>query len=129
MFDISVALIGLLLTAPLFPVIALLVRRSEGPILYRQTRLGEQGRPFTILKFRTMQDQTRRPTGAVRAQESDPRMTGTGRLLRRTRLDEIPQLINVLRGEMSIVGPSPERPEFLTLLKEEASILVSGVTC
>jgi exopolysaccharide biosynthesis polyprenyl glycosylphosphotransferase len=116
-FDISVALVGLLLTAPLFPVIALLVRRSEGPILYRQTRLGEQGRPFTILKFRTMHIDAE-TTGAVWAQESDPRMTGTGRLLRRTRLDEIPQLINVLRGEMSIVGPRPERPEFLTLLEE-----------
>jgi lipopolysaccharide/colanic/teichoic acid biosynthesis glycosyltransferase len=116
-FDICVALLGLLLTAPLFPLIAILVLRTDGPILYRQTRLGEQGRPFTILKFRTMQTDAE-TTGAVWAQESDPRMTGVGRLLRRTRLDEIPQLINVLRGEMSIVGPRPERPEFLNLLEE-----------
>jgi exopolysaccharide biosynthesis polyprenyl glycosylphosphotransferase len=116
-FDICVALLGLLLTAPLFPLIAILVWRTEGPILYRQTRLGEQGRPFTILKFRTMRTDAE-TTGAVWAQESDPRMTGVGRLLRRTRLDELPQLINVLRGEMSIVGPRPERPEFLDLLEE-----------
>jgi exopolysaccharide biosynthesis polyprenyl glycosylphosphotransferase len=116
-FDVCVALLGLLLTAPLFPLIALLVLRTNGPILYRQTRLGEQGRPFTILKFRTMRTDAE-TTGAVWAQEGDPRMTGVGRLLRRTRLDEIPQLINVLRGDMSIVGPRPERPEFLNLLEE-----------
>ena len=116
-FDVVGALAGLLLTAPLFPLIALLVRQSEGPIFYRQTRLGEQGRLFTILKFRTMRIDAE-INGAVWAQESDPRMTSVGRLLRATRLDELPQLINVLRGEMSIVGPRPERPEFVDLLEE-----------
>ncbi len=116
-FDILGALAGLLLTAPLFPLIALLVRQTEGPIFYRQTRLGEQGRLFTILKFRTMGVDAEL-NGAVWAQESDPRMTSMGRLLRATRLDELPQLINVLRGEMSIVGPRPERPEFVDLLEE-----------
>lgn len=116
-FDICVALLGLILTAPLFPLIAILVRMTEGPILYHQTRLGEKGQPFTILKFRTMRTDAE-TAGAVWAQESDPRITGAGRLLRRTRLDEIPQLFNVLRGEMSIVGPRPERPEFLALLEE-----------
>jgi exopolysaccharide biosynthesis polyprenyl glycosylphosphotransferase len=116
-FDIAGALFGLLLTAPLFPLIALLVRQTDGPIFYRQTRLGEQGRLFTILKFRTMRIDAEL-NGAVWAQESDPRMTSVGRLLRATRLDELPQLINVLRGEMSIVGPRPERPEFVDLLEE-----------
>jgi exopolysaccharide biosynthesis polyprenyl glycosylphosphotransferase len=116
-FDVAGALFGLLLTAPLFPLIALLVSRTEGPIFYRQTRLGEQGRLFTILKFRTMRSDAE-SNGAVWAQESDPRMTNVGRLLRATRLDEIPQLINVLRGEMSIVGPRPERPEFVELLEQ-----------
>ena len=116
-FDVLGAVAGLLLTAPLFPLIAILVQQSEGPIFYRQTRLGEQGRLFTILKFRTMHIDAEL-NGAVWAQERDPRMTSIGRLLRATRLDELPQLINVLRGEMSIVGPRPERPEFVELLEE-----------
>jgi exopolysaccharide biosynthesis polyprenyl glycosylphosphotransferase len=116
-FDVIVASLGLLLTAPLFPIIALLVRRTAGPILYRQTRLGEHGQEFSILKFRTMTDNAE-TNGAVWAQEADPRITATGRFLRRTRLDEIPQLINVLRGDMAIVGPRPERPEFLHLLQQ-----------
>ncbi len=116
-FDIVVSLLGILLTAPLFPLIALLVHRTKGPIFYRQTRLGEQGRPFTILKFRTMRTDAE-TNGAVWAQEFDPRMTNVGRLLRASRLDELPQLINVLRGEMSIVGPRPERPEFLSMLEQ-----------
>jgi exopolysaccharide biosynthesis polyprenyl glycosylphosphotransferase len=116
-FDITVATFALLLTAPLFPLIALLVKRTRGPIFYGQTRLGEQGRPFRILKFRTMRMDAE-TAGAVWAQQGDPRTTQVGRLLRKTRLDEIPQLINVLRGEMSIVGPRPERPEFLGLLEE-----------
>lgn len=116
-FDLVVASFGLLLTAPLFPLIALLVRRRGGPIFYRQTRLGEKGQHFTMLKFRTMRPDSE-TDGAVWAQVSDPRTTNVGRLLRRTRLDELPQLINVLRGEMSIVGPRPERPEFLAMLEE-----------
>jgi exopolysaccharide biosynthesis polyprenyl glycosylphosphotransferase len=116
-FDIIVAALGLLLVAPLFPLIALLVKRSQGPVFYGQTRLGEQGRPFRILKFRTMR-MNAEEEGAVWAQQSDPRTTQIGRLLRKTRLDEIPQLLNVLRGDMSIVGPRPERPEFLGLLEE-----------
>jgi exopolysaccharide biosynthesis polyprenyl glycosylphosphotransferase len=116
-FDLVVASVGLLLTAPLFPLVALLVRHSDGPIFYRQTRLGENGRYFSILKFRTMTVDAERD-GAAWAQECDPRTTTVGRVLRRTRLDEIPQLLNVLRGEMSIVGPRPERPEFLEMLEE-----------
>ena len=116
-FDIVVASIGLFLTAPLFPVIALLVRRTPGPAVFRQLRLGEAGRTFIIYKFRTMR-QDAEEGRATWAQEHDPRTTGIGRILRRTRMDELPQLWNVLRGDMSIVGPRPERPEFLTELQE-----------
>jgi exopolysaccharide biosynthesis polyprenyl glycosylphosphotransferase len=114
-FDVVVAVIGVVVTAPLFPLIAALVRMTPGPILYRQTRLGEGGRPFTIYKFRTMRRDAEEGQ-AMWAAESDGRVTSFGRVLRRTRLDELPQLWNVLRGEMSVVGPRPERPEFLELL-------------
>ena len=116
-FDLVVAGLGLLLTAPLFPLLAALIRLSGGPVFYRQTRLGEHGKPFTILKFRSMRTDAEQ-WGAVWAEEADPRITKLGRVLRRTRLDELPQLINVVRGDMSIVGPRPERPEFLEMLEE-----------
>ena len=115
-FDLLVALIGLVVVAPLFPVIALLILCTRGPVFYRQTRLGEHGRPFKILKFRTMTVDAE-SDGPVWAAERDPRTTRVGRVLRRTRMDELPQLINVLRGEMSIVGPRPERPEFYSTLE------------
>ena len=116
-FDLVVAALGLVVTAPLFPLVALLVRRTPGPAIFRQQRLGEGGRAFTIYKFRTMRAgaEEGRP---MWAEERDPRATGFGRFLRRTRLDELPQLWNVLKGDMSIVGPRPERPEFLEALQE-----------
>ncbi|HEY2936963.1 MAG TPA: sugar transferase [Gaiellaceae bacterium] len=117
-FDIVVAAAALILLAPLFPLIALLVRRTPGPAIFRQTRLGEGGRHFTIYKFRTMCENAEPPGRPAWASEADPRVTGIGRLLRRTRLDELPQLWNVLKGDMSIVGPRPERPEYLTLLSD-----------
>ena len=117
-FDIVVSVVGLVLTAPLWPLVALLVRRSPGPVLFRQARLGEGGRLFTIYKFRTMTEDAERD-GAVWATTRDARVTREGAFLRRCRLDELPQLLNVLRGEMSIVGPRPERPEFLALLQRE----------
>jgi len=116
-FDVAVATVGLVLTAPLFPVVALLVRRTPGPIIFRQTRLGEGGRHYTMYKLRTMR-QDAEAGGAIWASERDPRITPVGRFLRKTRLDELPQLWNVLRGDMSIVGPRPERPEFWSLLEE-----------
>ena len=116
-FDVTVSLAVLLLTAPLFPLIALYVRTSHGPILYRQVRLGEHGKPFEIIKFRTMRHNAESGR-AVWAEVDDPRITAIGRLLRQMRLDELPQLWNVLRGEMSIVGPRPERPDFLSELEE-----------
>jgi exopolysaccharide biosynthesis polyprenyl glycosylphosphotransferase len=117
-FDVAVASAGVLLTAPLYPLIALLVKGTPGPLIFRQTRLGEGGKLFTIYKFRTMRDGAEEPGRPIWAEERDPRVTPLGRFLRRTRLDELPQLWNVLRGDMSIVGPRPERPEFVDLLEE-----------
>jgi exopolysaccharide biosynthesis polyprenyl glycosylphosphotransferase len=116
-FDVVVASLGLALTGWLFPILWLVVRRTPGPVIFRQTRLGEGGRHFTILKFRTMRVDAE-VAGAVWALRDDPRITRAGRLMRKTRLDELPQLVNVLRGEMSIVGPRPERPEFLEQLQD-----------
>jgi exopolysaccharide biosynthesis polyprenyl glycosylphosphotransferase len=119
-FDLAVVMVATPFLAPLLPLLALLVRLSSpGPILYRQVRLGERGEPFRMLKFRTMVVGAEQPGTAVWAREDDPRITRPGRLIRRLRLDELPQLWNVVRGEMSIVGPRPERPEFLEFLREE----------
>jgi exopolysaccharide biosynthesis polyprenyl glycosylphosphotransferase len=115
-FDVVVATIALVLVAPLLPLLALLVRLTPGPAILRQTRLGECGRPFTLYKFRTMRVDAE-PAGPVWCAERDPRVTHVGRLLRKTRLDELPQLWNVLRGDMSMVGPRPERPEFVASLQ------------
>ena len=99
---------------------ALLVRvTSPGPVLFRQTRIGVHDRAFTLYKFRSMRVDAEAATGAVWATKDDPRVTAVGRWLRLLRLDELPQLFNVLRGEMSIVGPRPERPEFVRTLSEQ----------
>jgi lipopolysaccharide/colanic/teichoic acid biosynthesis glycosyltransferase len=119
-FDFLSAVLGLICLAPLLAFGVVLVRLSgSGSILYRQVRLGERGRPFEILKFRTMVPGAEEPGAARWAEADDPRVTWAGRLLRRVHIDELPQLWNVLRGEMSIVGPRPERPEFLSLLERE----------
>ncbi|HEY8424403.1 MAG TPA: sugar transferase, partial [Limnochordales bacterium] len=112
LLDVVGSLVLLALFAPAFILIPLLIWLDDrGPVLYRQTRLGLHGRPFTILKFRTMVVDAERATGPVWARQDDPRVTRIGRMLRSTHLDELPQLVNVLRGEMSLVGPRPERPE------------------
>jgi exopolysaccharide biosynthesis polyprenyl glycosylphosphotransferase len=116
-FDIVVASCGLVLLAPLLPVLALLVWRTDGPIVYRQTRLGEGGRPFTVYKFRTMISKAEAAGCPQWATEFDRRVTAVGRFLRRSHLDEVLQLWNVLKGEMSMVGPRPERPEFVAMLE------------
>ncbi len=117
--DVVWSLIGILLVLPLLPLIALAVKLdSKGPALFRQRRVGEGGREFSILKFRTMCQDAEKKTGAVWAVANDPRITRLGGFLRKTRLDEIPQLFNVLRGDMSFVGPRPERPEFVSQLNE-----------
>ena len=91
---------------------------SPGPVLYRQVRMGRHGRPFVIYKFRSMRPDAERHGGPVWAQADDARVTRVGRFLRRARLDELPQLWNVLRGEMTLVGPRPERPEFAPMLEK-----------
>jgi sugar transferase (PEP-CTERM system associated) len=109
---------GLILFLPFFPLVALAVRLSSaGPIFFRQTRVGMGGRNFTVFKFRTMRTDAE-ATGAKWASKDDPRATRVGRLMRKTRIDEIPQLWNVLRGDMGFVGPRPERPEFVPWLSE-----------
>jgi exopolysaccharide biosynthesis polyprenyl glycosylphosphotransferase len=117
-FDLLVAGVGLLLAAPLMAVTALLVRLTPGPVIYRQTRVGQAGQPFTMYKFRTMRVDAEGDGQPIFAAERDPRTTGVGRLLRKTHLDELPQLWDVVKGDMSIVGPRPERPEFVPMLEE-----------
>ena len=116
-------IVGVLAAAAALPVmgiVALLVRvSSPGPVLFRQKRAGLDGEPFTLYKFRSMYRDAEAHTGAVWAVKDDPRITPVGRWLRRLRLDELPQLFNVIRGEMSIVGPRPERPEFVGVLQEK----------
>ena len=119
LLDVTVAATGLICAAPVMLLLAALVKRTPGPALYRQTRVGEAGRLFTIYKLRSMGVTAERPGEPVYAQADDPRVTGLGRFMRRTHLDELPQLWNVLRGDMSLVGPRPERPEFVAMLERE----------
>jgi sugar transferase (PEP-CTERM system associated) len=119
-YNLIVAFIGTVISVPLMIFAAIGVKlTSPGPILYRQTRVGLDGTQFTVYKFRSMRQDAEARTGAVWASKDDPRVTGFGRFLRRSRLDELPQLFNVLRGEMAIVGPRPERPEFVRILSEK----------
>jgi sugar transferase (PEP-CTERM system associated) len=118
--DIAFAVLGLVLAAPLMVLAALAVRLSSpGGALYTQTRVGQDGRPFSIYKFRSMRSDAEALTGAVWSTTNDPRVTRVGRFIRRTRLDELPQLWNVLIGDMSFVGPRPERPEFVSSLTQQ----------
>jgi exopolysaccharide biosynthesis polyprenyl glycosylphosphotransferase len=115
--DVIAGLLGSLLVCLIFPIIALLVRLDDGgPVFFRQERVGRGRKPFFIWKFRTMQVDAE-ADGPVWAVPDDARVTRLGRLLRRTRLDELPQFFNVLRGDMSLVGPRPERPQFVRLLE------------
>lgn len=114
------ALVGLVVLSPVMLATALAVRLSSaGPVLFRQVRTGRNNVPFLLFKFRSMYVDAEARTGAVWAQENDPRVTPVGRALRKYRLDELPQLLNVLRGEMAMVGPRPERPEFIQMLAKE----------
>jgi len=119
LFDVALALVGLTLFTLVLPLVAsALILDSPGPIFYRQARVGRGGRVFTIWKLRTMVPDAE--SGQAQwADEHDPRVTRVGRLLRRVRLDEVPQLVNVLRGEMSLIGPRPERPEFVEQLEQQ----------
>ncbi|MBK7782800.1 MAG: exopolysaccharide biosynthesis polyprenyl glycosylphosphotransferase [Ardenticatenia bacterium] len=116
--DLAAGLGGLLVLVLLLPLLAPVIwLDSRGPILFRQTRLGRGGRPFTLYKLRTMRPGAE-ADGPRWTAEADPRVTRVGRLLRRSRLDELPQALNILRGEMSLIGPRPERPEFVAQLAE-----------
>lgn len=120
-FDIAASLFVLVVALPLIALAALAIwleSGCRGPILYRQTRVGRNGRSFEVFKFRSMRNDAEQPGQAVWAQKNDPRITRVGAVLRRFRIDELPQLFNVLWGDMSFVGPRPERPEFVDSLKE-----------
>ena len=118
LIDIALSLLALMLTLPLSLLIAALIKmESRGDLFFVQERIGKDGKPFRLIKFRSMVQNAEETTGPVWAAMEDPRVTRIGRFLRRWRLDEIPQLWNVLRGEMSLVGPRPERREFLNELK------------
>jgi len=120
-FDIVVSATGLVLISPLLGLIALQVKlSSKGPVFYSQKRIGMYGRPFRIYKFRTMIDNAEADGVPHLTLDDDPRITGVGRWLRKYRLDELPQLWNILRGDMSIVGPRPERPYFIEQIMAEA---------
>ncbi|HKQ47023.1 MAG TPA: sugar transferase [Phycisphaerae bacterium] len=133
-FDVFVAVVALVLSAPAFILVAGLLRfENRGPILYSQTRVGRGGRLFTLYKFRTMATSAE-DAGTAWATLNDPRATSIGRRLRRSRLDELPQLWNILRGDMSVVGPRPERPEFVRPLSavipffDERHLIKPGLT-
>jgi sugar transferase (PEP-CTERM system associated) len=120
LFDIAVALTLVLLTLPIMLVTALLISlESHGPIIYRQERVGLRGKTFEVFKFRSMRNDAEKDGQATWATAGDTRVTRLGRFLRRSRIDELPQLLNVLRGEMSLVGPRPERPVFVQMLAEQ----------
>lgn len=122
LLDVSLSLIALVVSSPLLAVIALLVKLgSEGPVLFRQTRVGKDGRLFTCYKIRTMYvnaPDIRNPDGTSFNAPDDPRVTRVGRFLRKLTLDELPQFINVLRGDMSVVGPRPDVPDQVRLYSE-----------
>lgn len=142
-FDLSVASVALVLAAPVMVAVALLIKRDGGPVFFRQTRVGLGGRHFGMWKFRSMcvdaearlaalLDQNQKAGGITFKMDNDPRITPIGRIIRRTSLDELPQLFNVLRGEMSIVGPRPPVPREVALyaLPDRRRLLATpGITC
>jgi lipopolysaccharide/colanic/teichoic acid biosynthesis glycosyltransferase len=121
--DFVLALVLLILTSPLILVAIILIKvTSPGPAIYCQTRLGRYGRPFTIYKLRTMAHNCESLTGVQWSMPGDGRITAVGRWLRKTHIDELPQLWNVLKGDMSLIGPRPERPEFLPQLEQAIAL-------
>lgn len=130
-FDLAVSAVGLAFLAPLLFAIAVLIKwTSDGPVLYRGVRTGRFGKPFRMFKFRTMVADAER-LGGPSTGKDDPRITAVGRVLRRRKLDELPQLINVLRGEMSVVGPRPEVPRYTAEYSDVEKIILTvrpGIT-
>jgi len=133
--DLICCVLGMLVTLPFLPFAALAIKLdSRGPVFFRQKRVGEGESIFTLYKFRTMKDDAESETGAMWAAENDLRITRVGKLFRKCRIDELPQFFNVLRGDMSLIGPRPERLEFVEKLKEiipyysERHVVKPGVT-
>jgi lipopolysaccharide/colanic/teichoic acid biosynthesis glycosyltransferase len=131
LFDVVLAILGLVLLAPVLVGAGLVVRlTSPGPVLFRQERIGKGFRPFTIYKFRTMVEEAPR-LGALLTCGDDPRITPVGRLLRKTKIDELPQLVNVLKGDMSFVGPRPEVRRYVEMFRTDYEDILSvrpGIT-
>ena len=135
LMDVVLSIIGMIITSPILLFATVLIKLdSSGPVIYRQKRVGKNGKVFRIFKLRSMRQNAEKGIGAVWAKKNDPRVTAVGRMLRKSRIDEIPQLINVLQGDMSIVGPRPERPEMVRDLKnmicdyEKRLIVKPGIT-
>jgi exopolysaccharide biosynthesis polyprenyl glycosylphosphotransferase len=121
LLDLSAGIVGLAISAPVMILVAIAIRfESRGPVFYRQTRVGLRGKCFSLLKFRSMRPDAE-AAGAQWAVDNDPRATKVGSFLRKYRFDELPQFINVIRGDMSLVGPRPERPEFVKILQTQIS--------
>jgi exopolysaccharide biosynthesis polyprenyl glycosylphosphotransferase len=118
--DIAASVIGLIVLSPIMLLVAVAVKLSDrGPVIYRQVRVGLGGHRFRIIKFRTMNEEAEVDLGPIWSVPNDPRCTRIGMFLRRYGLDELPQLWNILRGDMSLVGPRPERPEFVSEFRKE----------
>jgi lipopolysaccharide/colanic/teichoic acid biosynthesis glycosyltransferase len=118
--DRLLAVAGLLVFLPFISVLALLIKlTSKGPVFFKQPRVGRNGRIFEIIKLRTMHSDAEQSTGPIWAKPNDPRITPVGKFLRMTHLDEVPQLLNVIKGEMSLVGPRPERPVFVDRFRNQ----------
>ena len=130
-FDFIISLIILTIFSPLFFISGILIKEdSEGPVFYRQLRIGKDGKPFRIFKFRTMVDNANK-NGVTSTKDDDVRITKVGKFIRKYNLDELAQFINVLRGEMSIVGPRPEIPYYVNMFTEKEKIILSvkpGIT-
>jgi len=130
-FDFITSLILLIIFGPLFLILGILIKKdSEGPLFYRQVRIGKDGKPFKIFKFRTMVNNAEK-SGVTSTKEDDVRITKMGRFIRKYNLDELAQFINVLKGEMSIVGPRPEIPYYVNMFTEKEKIILSvnpGIT-
>lgn len=127
LFDITFSFLGLILTSPLLALIALLIKLdSKGPVFYRGVRIGKEGKPFRIFKFRTMVEKAEE-LGGSSTPADDPRLTKIGKFLKRFQLDELPQLINVLKGEMSLIGPRPEVPFYVNMMTEEQKKIILSI--
>jgi len=126
--DVALSGAGLVLSAPLWPIIAAAIRiDSRGPVFYRQSRVGEAGRHFTVLKFRSMIADAENGRGPLQAGADDPRITRVGRVLRATAMDELPQFLNIFRGDMSFVGPRALRPEEIEVDSGGASVPLDAI--